>query len=331
MCGRGFEPRFVFSWPTAKHRRDGRRAGRRHDGDRDARRRGAQGRAGRRGQARRADRRRSSTPSSASADAFYTSGLLLDDGVIDPRDTRRVLALALADLRRSGAAHTATRCSSASPGPEPRRTTRGDDHADHARTRRDPAHAEALHRRGDQSARRRMGGGRELPGAPGVQEPRRARPARPDQARGVRRRGARLLVLGGDGRGAGPRRLRRRADGDRRADRHVHAGAGPLRQRRAAPRVPGAGDRRRRGRLHRRLRARRRLRRREHQDHGAQGRRRLRHQRREDVDHQQPAGRLDVPARQHLRRRGAQEQEPDHGADEHARRRPRRRRSARSA
>ena len=30
------------------------------------------------------------------ADAFYTSGLLLDDGIIDPRDTRRVVALALA-------------------------------------------------------------------------------------------------------------------------------------------------------------------------------------------------------------------------------------------
>ena len=30
----------------------------------------------------------------AQADAFYTSGLLLDDGVIDPRDTRRVLAFA---------------------------------------------------------------------------------------------------------------------------------------------------------------------------------------------------------------------------------------------
>ena len=52
--------------------------------------------------------------------------------------------------------------------------------------------------------------------------------------------GARLLVLGGDGRDARPRRLRRRADGDRRADRHVHAGAGALRQRGAAPRVPRA-------------------------------------------------------------------------------------------
>jgi geranyl-CoA carboxylase beta subunit len=28
--------------------------------------------------------------------AFHTSGLLLDDGIIDPRDTRRVLALTLA-------------------------------------------------------------------------------------------------------------------------------------------------------------------------------------------------------------------------------------------
>ncbi len=46
---------------------------------------------------------------------------------------------------------------------------------------------------------------------------------------------------------------------------------------------------------------------------------RLRHQRREDVDHEQPAGRLDVPAREHVGRRCAQEQEPHHRADEHAR------------
>ncbi|HEY8050883.1 MAG TPA: acyl-CoA carboxylase subunit beta, partial [Ramlibacter sp.] len=31
----------------------------------------------------------------AQADAFYTSGLMLDDGVIDPRDTRDVLAFCL--------------------------------------------------------------------------------------------------------------------------------------------------------------------------------------------------------------------------------------------
>jgi geranyl-CoA carboxylase beta subunit len=33
------------------------------------------------------------------ADAFYTSGLVLDDGVIDPRDTREVLSLCLAICR----------------------------------------------------------------------------------------------------------------------------------------------------------------------------------------------------------------------------------------
>ena len=49
--------------------------------------------------------------------------------------------------------------------------------------------------------------------------------------------------------------LRRRADGDRRADRHGDAGAGAVRIRRGAPRIPGAGDIGRCGRLHRRLRA----------------------------------------------------------------------------
>ena len=37
----------------------------------------------------------------AQADAFYTSGLLLDDGVIDPRDTRAVLAKLLAVCREA--------------------------------------------------------------------------------------------------------------------------------------------------------------------------------------------------------------------------------------
>jgi acetyl-CoA carboxylase carboxyltransferase component len=36
----------------------------------------------------------------AQADVFYTSGLLLDDGVIDPRDTRAVLAFCLDTMRR---------------------------------------------------------------------------------------------------------------------------------------------------------------------------------------------------------------------------------------
>jgi geranyl-CoA carboxylase beta subunit len=37
----------------------------------------------------------------AQADAFYTSGLVLDDGVIDPRDTRAVLAQVLAICREA--------------------------------------------------------------------------------------------------------------------------------------------------------------------------------------------------------------------------------------
>jgi len=45
-----------------------------------------------------------------------------------------------------------------------------------------------------------------------------------------------------------------------------------------------------------------------------QGRRRLRHHRPENVDHQQPAGRLDVHAGQHQRRPGAQKQKPGDGA-----------------
>ena len=80
-------------------------------------------------------------------------------------------------------------------------------------------------------------------GARGVQAARRTGPAGAEQARGLGRRGARLLLRDGDGRGARPCALRRRADGDRRADRHVHAGAGTLRQRRTAARVSGAGDR----------------------------------------------------------------------------------------
>ena len=37
------------------------------------------------------------------ADAFYTSGLLLDDGVIDPRDTRHVLAFCLDTIAEAAA------------------------------------------------------------------------------------------------------------------------------------------------------------------------------------------------------------------------------------
>ena len=95
MCGRGFGPRFVFSWPTATTAVMG-----------------ASQAAGtmeivmREGAARKGEpvdeaklaalTTRITATFERQSDAFYTSGLLLDDGIIDPRDTRRVLALALA-------------------------------------------------------------------------------------------------------------------------------------------------------------------------------------------------------------------------------------------
>jgi len=95
MCGRGYLPRFLFAWPTARTAVMG-----------------AEQAAGtmeivmREGAARKgkpvdeaklaALKERIVATFERQSDAFTTSGLLLDDGIIDPRDTRRVLALALA-------------------------------------------------------------------------------------------------------------------------------------------------------------------------------------------------------------------------------------------
>ncbi len=94
MCGRGYAPRFLFSWPSAKTAvMGGEQAARTMQIVTDA-----------------AMARKGITPDAAAsqaqfdkivdvfesqADAFYTSGLVLDDGVIDPRDTRAVLAFCL--------------------------------------------------------------------------------------------------------------------------------------------------------------------------------------------------------------------------------------------
>ena len=94
MCGRGYAPRFLFSWPGAKTAVMG--------GEQAARTMQIVAEAGM--------ARKGITPDPAQmqaqfdqivnvfesqADAFYTSGLVLDDGVIDPRDTRAVLAFCL--------------------------------------------------------------------------------------------------------------------------------------------------------------------------------------------------------------------------------------------
>jgi geranyl-CoA carboxylase beta subunit len=98
MCGRGYAPRFLFSWPSAKTAVMG--------GEQAAQtmRIVAEAAASRKGVA--ADAAALDAQSARivemferQADAFYTSGLLLDDGVIDPRDTRAVLAQCLAICR----------------------------------------------------------------------------------------------------------------------------------------------------------------------------------------------------------------------------------------
>jgi geranyl-CoA carboxylase beta subunit len=93
MCGRAYGPRFVFSWPNARTAVMG--------GEQAAltMRIVAEGGAKRRGQpvdeAQLAElERRIVENFDRQSDAFHTSGRLLDDGVIDPRDTRRVLGFA---------------------------------------------------------------------------------------------------------------------------------------------------------------------------------------------------------------------------------------------
>jgi len=102
MCGRGFHPRFCFSWPNAKTAvMGGEQAARtmaivseaamaRKGGAVDR----AQIEAMQRGIIERFDRQMS---------VFVTSAHLLDDGVIDPRDTRAVLAQVLAVCREGDA------------------------------------------------------------------------------------------------------------------------------------------------------------------------------------------------------------------------------------
>jgi geranyl-CoA carboxylase beta subunit len=95
MCGRGFHPRFIFSWPTARTAVMGaeQAAGTMEIVMREG--------AARKGEpvdeARLAGLKAKIVANfERQSDAFYTSGRLLDDGLIDPRDTRRVLALCLA-------------------------------------------------------------------------------------------------------------------------------------------------------------------------------------------------------------------------------------------
>ena len=95
MCGRGFSPRFIFSWPTARTAVMG--------GEQAARVMEivTRGKAEREGQP--VDEKTIEAMSAQirggveqQSSALFGTARLWDDGIIDPRDTRRVLALCLA-------------------------------------------------------------------------------------------------------------------------------------------------------------------------------------------------------------------------------------------
>jgi acetyl-CoA carboxylase carboxyltransferase component len=97
MCGRAYEPRFLFAWPNAKSavmgaqqlagvmsiigRQTAKAAGRDFDRDAD-------------------DARRQAVEAQIEEQsaALFLSGRVYDDGVIDPRDTRTVLGICLSAI-----------------------------------------------------------------------------------------------------------------------------------------------------------------------------------------------------------------------------------------
>src|SRR4051812_5318148 len=94
MCGRAYSPRFLFSWPSARTAvMGGEQAARTMQIVTEA----AFARKGQQPDPVQAKAQFEQIVQvfEQQADAFYTSGLLLDDGVIDPRDTRAVLAFCL--------------------------------------------------------------------------------------------------------------------------------------------------------------------------------------------------------------------------------------------
>lgn len=94
MCGRGYAPRFLFSWPSARTAvMGGEQAARTMQIVTEA----ALARKGIAPDAEQSQKQFDQIVAmfEQQADPFYTSGLLLDDGVIDPRDTRAVLAFCL--------------------------------------------------------------------------------------------------------------------------------------------------------------------------------------------------------------------------------------------
>ena len=94
MCGRGYNPDFVFSWPNAKSGvMGGEQAATVMEIVADAQ----AARAGVTPDPKKREAQRAALTHifDSQSSAFYTSGHLLDDGVIDPRDTRKLLGVLL--------------------------------------------------------------------------------------------------------------------------------------------------------------------------------------------------------------------------------------------
>ncbi|MGA0587437.1 acyl-CoA carboxylase subunit beta [Dyella sp. KRB-257] len=104
MCGRGFHPRFCFSWPNAKTAVMG--------GEQAAKTMSMVTAAAMLRKGGEVDRQKLDALEQqivrtfeSQMDVFATSARLLDDGVIDPRDTRAVLALVFSVCREADASH----------------------------------------------------------------------------------------------------------------------------------------------------------------------------------------------------------------------------------
>jgi len=100
MCGRAFGPRFVFSWPNARTAVMGPQQAADTMGivmEEAVARKGATLDTHKRD----ALKHQIIETFERQMSAFYTSGLLLDDGVIDPRDTRQVLAFTLSVCKQA--------------------------------------------------------------------------------------------------------------------------------------------------------------------------------------------------------------------------------------
>ncbi|KAI8140276.1 carboxyl transferase [Fennellomyces sp. T-0311] len=95
MCGRAYEPRFLFSWPNSKCSVMG---AEQLAGVLDIVMRQGAKRAGIEVDEELAEQRKTLFQYSveAEADVYYTSSRLLDDGIIDPRNTRQIIGFCLA-------------------------------------------------------------------------------------------------------------------------------------------------------------------------------------------------------------------------------------------